>query len=77
MEDQSRKGELINKILTEVKNIYTVQEITWQNDVSKNKPPTWRKANYVSIEDLFLTLAFRTEEELEKIHAGIVKYYKK
>jgi hypothetical protein len=67
MQAQNKKAELINKILAAVKAMYILQEITWKEDKAKNKGTTWKKDNYIPLEDMFLSLIFKNEEELQQL----------
>lgn len=73
MQAQNKKAELINKILAAVKAMYILQELTWQDDPAPVvvKGNTWKKDNYIPLEDMFLSLVFRTEKELQDLWNAI------
>lgn len=73
MKTQNRKADLIGKIIAAVKAMYILQEITWQNDPSPVvvKGNTWKKDNYIPIDDMFLSLIFKSEKELQGIWNAI------
>ena len=67
MQDANKKEILIRNILRTVKDMYILQEITWKEDKAKNKGTTWKKDNYIPLEDMFLSLIFKNEEELQQL----------
>lgn len=71
MQDANKKGILIRNILRTVKDMYTLQEITWKADKSKYKSATWKKDNYIPLDEMFLSLIFKNEEELQELWNGI------
>lgn len=73
MQAQNKKAELINKILAAVKAMYILQELTWQDDTApvEVKGNTWKKDNHIPLEDMFLSLIFKSEKELQDLWNAI------